>query len=129
MRRRITKSCVLVLWWDHLALGIFKSFLDNELREGVFRTFGIPKPKRIFYGSSSLRKTIGTVKGLLLGVCFVAEGPVRRNTFGRLKQERCRNYQSGSFIVYFQMHQLKDEKTNWPMLICVMIVTGCKGQM
>jgi hypothetical protein len=24
------------------------SFLDNELREGVFRTFGFPKPKRLF---------------------------------------------------------------------------------
>jgi hypothetical protein len=62
-----------------------------------------------------------------LGVCFVAEGPVRRNTFGRLKQERCRNYQSGSFIVYFQMHQLKDEMTNRPMITCVMIVINCRG--
>ena len=35
-----------------------ESFLDNELREGVFRTFGILKPERIFHGSSSLRKTI-----------------------------------------------------------------------
>ena len=34
------------------------SFLDNELREGVFRTFGFLKPKRLFHGSSSLRKTI-----------------------------------------------------------------------
>jgi hypothetical protein len=25
-----------------------KSFLDNELREGVFRTFGLLKPKRLF---------------------------------------------------------------------------------
>jgi hypothetical protein len=25
-----------------------KSFLDNELREGVFWTFGLPKPKRLF---------------------------------------------------------------------------------
>ena len=24
------------------------SFLGNELREGVFRTFGFPKPKRLF---------------------------------------------------------------------------------
>jgi hypothetical protein len=24
------------------------SFLDNELREGVFRTFGFLKPKRLF---------------------------------------------------------------------------------
>jgi hypothetical protein len=25
-----------------------ESFLDNEPREGVFRTFGFPKPKRLF---------------------------------------------------------------------------------
>jgi hypothetical protein len=25
-----------------------ESFLDNELREGVFRTFGSPKPKKLF---------------------------------------------------------------------------------
>jgi|SRR6187455_2126896 len=35
-----------------------ESFLDNELREGVFWTFGFPKLERIFHGSSSLRKTI-----------------------------------------------------------------------
>jgi hypothetical protein len=66
-RRRITRSFVPVLWWDHLALGIFKSFLDNELREGVFRTFDIPKPKRIFHGSSSLRKTIWHREGATVG--------------------------------------------------------------
>jgi hypothetical protein len=63
----------------------------------------------------------------MLGVCFVAEGPMRRNTFGRSKQKRCRSYQSGSFVAHLQMHRLKDKKTNWPMIICVMIVTGCKG--
>ena len=63
----------------------------------------------------------------LLGVCFVAEGPVRRNTFERLKQEQCRSYQSGSFVAYFQMHRLKDEMTNRPMITCVMIVIICRG--
>jgi hypothetical protein len=24
-------------------------------------------------------------------------------------------------------HRLKDRKTDWPMIICVMIVIGCKG--
>jgi hypothetical protein len=28
---------------------------------------------------------------------------------------------------YLQGHRLKYEKTNWPMIICVMIVTSCKG--
>jgi hypothetical protein len=61
----------------------------------------------------------------LLGVCFVAEGLIRRNTFGRLT--RSRSYQLKGFGVYFQMHRLKDEMTNWPMIICIMIVNLCKG--
>jgi hypothetical protein len=61
----------------------------------------------------------------LLGVCFVAEGPIRRNTFGRLTQSR--SYQSEGFGVYFQRHRLKDEMTNRPMIICIMIVDLCKG--
>jgi hypothetical protein len=64
-------------------------------------------------------------RGQLLGVCFVAEGPIRRNTFGRLIQSR--SYQSESFGVHFQMHQLKDEMTNRPMITCIMIVNLCKG--
>jgi hypothetical protein len=63
----------------------------------------------------------------LLGVCFVAEGPVRRNTFRRLEQEQCRSDQSGSFVAYFQMHRFKDEMTNQPMITCVMIVIICRG--
>jgi hypothetical protein len=62
---------------------------------------------------------------LLLGVCFVAEGPIRRNTFGRLTQSR--SYQSESFGIHFQMHRLKDEMTNRPVITCIMIVNLCKG--
>jgi hypothetical protein len=40
-----------------------------------------------------LNELIGAV-----GVRFVAEGPVRRNTFGRPEQEQCRSYQLGSFV-------------------------------
>jgi hypothetical protein len=127
VRRKITRSCVPVLWWDHLALGIFKSLLNNELMEGVFRTFGIPKPKEFFTGRARYEKRSGTIKGLLLGVCFVTEGPVRRNTIGRPEQEQCRSCQSGSFVVYFQMHRLKDEMTNRPMITYVMIVINCRG--
>jgi hypothetical protein len=36
-------------------------------------------------------------KSILLGVCFVAEGPVRRNTFGRSTQKQSRSYYPGSF--------------------------------
>jgi hypothetical protein len=59
------------------------SFLDNELREGVFRTFGFLKPKRLFFTDQArYEKQSSTAKGLLLGPCFVAEGPTERNSFG-----------------------------------------------
>jgi hypothetical protein len=83
--------------------------------------------KEFFTGRARYEKRSGTVKGLLLGVCFVAEGPVRRNIFGRQEQEQCRSYQSGSFVIYFKMHRLKDEMTNWPMINCVIIVIICRG--
>jgi hypothetical protein len=63
----------------------------------------------------------------LLGVCFVAEGPIRINTFGRSTQKQSQSYQSESFVAYFQMHRLKDEMTNRPMITCIMIVIICKG--
>jgi hypothetical protein len=39
--------------------------------------------REFFTGRARYEKRFGTVKGLLLGVCFVAEGPIRINTFGR----------------------------------------------
>jgi hypothetical protein len=62
---------------------------------------------------------------LTVGACFVAEGSIRRNTFERWTQSR--SYQSKSFEIYFQMHRLKDEMTNQPMIACIMIVIVCKG--
>ena len=60
-----------------------ESFLDNELREGVFWTFGFPKLKRLFSRIKLVTKNdLAPRKGLLLGLCFVAEGPAGRNSFG-----------------------------------------------
>jgi hypothetical protein len=56
-------------------LGIFYSFFDNKLREGVFWTFGIPKPSCYSRIELVMKKRSSTVKGLLLGVFFSAEGP------------------------------------------------------
>jgi hypothetical protein len=64
---------------------------------------------------------------MVLGDCFVVEGPIRINTFGRSTQKQSRRYQSGSFVAYFQMHRLKDEMTNRPMITCIMIVIIYKG--
>jgi hypothetical protein len=35
----------------------------------------------------------------LLGVCFIAEGVVRRNTFERSTQKQSRSYHPGSFDI------------------------------
>jgi hypothetical protein len=63
-----------------------ESFLDNELREGVFWTFGSPKLKRLFFSRIKLvtKNDLAPRKGLLLGLCFVAEGLRGRSGF-RLK--------------------------------------------
>jgi hypothetical protein len=62
-----------------------ESFLDNELREGVFWTFGFPKLKRLFSRIKLVTKNdLAPRKGLLLGLCFVAEGLQGRSGF-RLK--------------------------------------------
>jgi hypothetical protein len=60
-----------------------ESFLDNELREGVFWTFGFPKFKRLFSRIKLVTKNdLAPRKGLLLGLRFVAEGLVGRSSFG-----------------------------------------------
>ena len=61
------------------------SFLRNELREGVFWTFGSPKLKRLFSRIKLVTKNdLAPRKGLLLGLCFVAEGLLGRSNL-RLK--------------------------------------------
>jgi hypothetical protein len=88
----------------------------------VFRSL-----REFFTGRARYEKRSGTVKGLLLGVCFVAEGPIRINTFGRSTQKQSQSCQSESFVAYYQMYRLKDEMTNRSMIACVMIIIICKG--
>jgi hypothetical protein len=63
----------------------------------------------------------------LLDLCFVAEGPMRINTFGRSTQKQGRSCQSESFVAYYQMYRLKDEMTNRSIIACIMIEIICKG--
>jgi hypothetical protein len=57
-----------------------ESFLDNELGEGVFKTFGAPKLKRLFSWIKLVTKNdLAPRKGLVLGLCFVAEGLIERS--------------------------------------------------
>jgi hypothetical protein len=54
--------------------------------EGVFRTFGIPKPLCFFADRAHYKKLSSTAKGVLLGVFFSAEGPQGKNTFDKMIQ-------------------------------------------
>jgi hypothetical protein len=68
----------------------------TTLRWEYLNRFSTTSSGKVFFGPSAFRslkefftdraryeKRPGTVKGLLLGGCFVAEGLERRNTFGR----------------------------------------------
>jgi hypothetical protein len=70
-----------------------------------FNRFSATSSGKVFFGPSAFRslgdfftdqahyeKRSSIMKGLLLGVCFVAEDPVRRNTFGRSSQKQCQSY-------------------------------------
>ena len=61
-----------------------ESFLRNELREGVFWTFGFPKLKRFFFtGQARYEERSSTAKGATVGVVLrYAEGLTRRSSFG-----------------------------------------------
>jgi hypothetical protein len=43
--------------------------------------------REFFMGRARYEKRSGTVKGLLLGVCFVAEGPIRRKHLRKIDTE------------------------------------------
>jgi hypothetical protein len=60
------------------------SFLGNELREGVFGPSASRSLKDLFFTDQArYEKRSSTAKGLLLGPCFIAEGPTGRNSFGK----------------------------------------------
>jgi hypothetical protein len=61
-------------------------FFDNKLREGVFRTFGIPKPFCFSRIKLVTKKRSSTTNALLLGVFLSAEGAQGKNTYGKIIQ-------------------------------------------
>jgi hypothetical protein len=88
---------VSTVWWATSHSEYFNRFSATSsgkvfLGPSAFRSLG-----DFFTDQARYEKRSSTAKGLLLGVCFVAEGPVRRNTFGRLAQKYRRSYLPGSF--------------------------------
>jgi hypothetical protein len=97
-----------------------------------FWTFGIPKPRTIFHGSSSLRKTIyhregATVGGLLHRRRSCKKKYLRKINTEAMPKLSSRELRHSDTPWDEGLHRLKDEKTDRPMMICVMIVTSYKG--
>jgi hypothetical protein len=75
----------------------FNRFSAMSLRKVFFGPSAFLSLGQFFTDQARYEKRSSTAKELLLGVCFVAEGPVRRNTFGRSTQKQPRSYHPGSF--------------------------------
>ena len=125
----ISTSRVPVAWWDHPSYRIILSFLSNELREGVFGPSAFRSLRQFFTDQARYEKRSSTTKGLLLGVCFVAEDPKEINTFGRSSKKQYRSYHSRSFRIVTSQdeaaNRLKNEMTSRSMIFRVMNVIGC----
>ena len=76
---------------------VYPSYGGTTSHSEYLNRFSTTSSGKVFFGPSAFRslgniftdqahyeKQSSTAKGLLLGVCFVAEGPLRRNTFERL---------------------------------------------
>jgi hypothetical protein len=81
----------------HLALGIFNRFSATSSGKVFFGPSAFRSLGEFFTDQARYEKQSSTAKRLLLGVCFVVEGPVRRNTFGRSTQKQRQSYHLGSF--------------------------------
>jgi hypothetical protein len=107
---------------DHSAPGrwIARALVSAERwtarRLEYFNRFSATSSGKVFFGPSAFRslwdffadraryeKRSSTAKGLPLGACFVAEGPLSKNTFGRTSRKQTqhegihRSYEPGSF--------------------------------
>jgi hypothetical protein len=78
-------------------------FISNELREGVFGPSTFQSLGDFSRIKLVMKNDLAPQRGLLLGACFIAKGPLSTNNFGRsaYKQTQCegihRSYDPGSF--------------------------------
>jgi hypothetical protein len=61
----------------------FNRFSATSSGKVFFGPLAFQSLGEFFTDQARYEKRSSAAKGLLLGVCFVAEGPVRRSTFGR----------------------------------------------
>jgi hypothetical protein len=84
--RWITKSLLPTEWWAIHHLKYFNRFSATSLGKVFFGSLTFQSLWDFFADRARYENQSSTVKGLLLGACFVAEGPPSKNTFGKLIQ-------------------------------------------
>jgi hypothetical protein len=97
--RWIARSCVPAAWWATSCSEYLNRFSATSSGKVFFGPSTFWSLGEFFTDQARYEKRSSTMKGLLLGVCFIAEGPVRRNTFGRSTQKQRRSYHPGSFDI------------------------------
>jgi hypothetical protein len=91
-RRRIGGERVIGARWGRACDDYFNRFSPTSSGKVFFWIFGIPKLRRFFTDQARYQKRSSTAKGLLLGICFVAEDPKEINTFGRSSPKQRQSY-------------------------------------
>jgi hypothetical protein len=95
----ITRSFVPAAWWVTLCSKYFNRFSATSSGKVFFGSSALQSLGDFFTDQAHYEKRSSTAKGPLLRVFFVAEDPVRRNTFGRSSQKQCRSCNPWSFDI------------------------------
>jgi hypothetical protein len=142
---------------DHSAPGrwIVRSLVSTERwttwRLEYFNRFSATSSGKVFFGPSAFRslwdffvdraryeKRSSTAKGLLLGACFFAEGPLSKKQLWQdsTKADTTRRYapklrprelRHNDMPWDEGLHRVKEEKTDQSMIICVTFIVSYQG--
>jgi hypothetical protein len=94
----INRSFLPVAWWATLSSKYFNRFSATSSGKVFFGPSAFRSLWDFFTDQARYKKQSSTVKGLLLGVCFVAEGPLSKIAHKQTQHEgTCRSYDLGSF--------------------------------
>jgi hypothetical protein len=64
----------------------------------------------------------------VLGACFIAEGPLSKNTAQRNKPKLLpKELRHSDMLQDEGLHRLKEEKTNQYIIVCVVFIDICRG--
>jgi hypothetical protein len=95
--KRITKSIVPAVWWATSRSKYFNRFSATSSRKVFFGPSAFRSFWDFFTDQARYEKRSSTTKGLLLGACFVAEGPLSKLAQTDIAWSTGRSYDPGSF--------------------------------